>query len=239
MTRITGSNDIKDKKALALGRVGVLSNLDAYYKSQMKSAHELKGLMINLTKARRHKASGSIGKHNPYSSGDVREELRATTRLNMKGELSLSFQVEHNDEDVPSLEDEDSDVEMKCLPVQFSLLKVDDTKKPIKKENDELGSIEREGLRKRKTKDSNSTTPAKISSQSSGWINDESTLNQFEREEALLLKSDPINLFDAFPPASLRQSQKHARAALDGYINAANALSKILNQIKESNITDE
>ena len=216
----------------------VLSNLDIYYKTQIKASEEFKAAMMNLLKAKQHKGSGSIGA-DPYSSNDVREELYAQTRVQV---VVIDDSV-LSSEDVPELIDEEEDdfthANKICAAVEFKLVRGKKGTKKVK-QNDQSTStkVKSEGLRQRKkgadgSKENNNET----SKQSvDNWIEDDPL---YEKQKQKQLESDPIDLFGGFPPPSLRKAQQHAQSALNHYIKAAHTASIILEQVNNESAAEK
>ena len=211
----------------------LLANLNAYNTSHLSSCDHLKSSIINLTKARRHKQGALLSADRPYTAIDVREELRAS--LTLTAEYGNDYVQELGSVGEPDLVDEDdADTERICRrrKVEYQLQRY-----ARKSENADVGTksnapgskpnIMQEGLRQRKKGEGSQVDkdPA------GGWAEEE-TMNEFEREEKMLMESDPIDLFGAFPPPALKEAQRRARRALDGYIAAANAAALILHQVQ-------
>jgi len=194
---------------------------------------------MNLTKARRHKGSGSVGAFNHFSAKDVREELRASTRV-------FTLDEDGNEiigDDVPALleeEDEEGEEEEEgragdkggCKLVTFRLI---DANKELKKRREmKLNVVKKsDGVRQRKNSSgAKKDVDNSLEQPSSSWTK-ETFLNKFELEEQLLLESNPISLFGGFPPPSLKSAQINARKSLEGYIKAATLKASLINMMNK------
>ena len=215
----------------------LLSKLHEYDTCHKQSCIELKTSFMNLTKARRHKGSGSVGAFNNFSAKDVREELRASTRV-------FTLDEDGNEiigDDVPALlEDEDEEGEEEeraedkggCKLVTFRLI---DANKELKKRREmKLNVVKKsDGVRQRKNSNSVKKDVDNSPEQPSSSWTKETFLNKFELEEQLLLESNPISLFGGFPPPSLKSAQINARKALEGYIKAATLKASLINMMNK------
>jgi len=184
----------------ALPHVTAVCLLQAYADAHEKGNADLKSAMWSLNKARRQRGNGAR-----ISAWDVREELRArvvlresTPDLAVEG---VSVTTNSEEEDYFTLVDAVEEVaEMRG------------EKENVCKTN-AAAADDGGGLRRRKTGQD---------------IKKEWTEEQSPDEDDRLRSADPVDLFGAFPPRDLIVSQKSAKKALAGYIEAANLARAIL-----------
>jgi|AntRauTorckE5430_2_1112549.scaffolds.fasta_scaffold00878_6 hypothetical protein len=146
--------------------VDVLSRLDQYSTSHTKASTSFKSTIWNICKARRQK--GGLGVGFSVSASDVREELRAHVILECDDEHILV------DEDAKEKEFP-RDLPNDLFVLSFGI------PKESGKSNDAIKSLHETGLRKRKGKKGDPSSPSKWTEQS-----------HEDQLEDRLRKQDPI-----------------------------------------------
>eukprot|EP00979_Chaetoceros_neogracilis_P017046 scaffold10175_cov268-Chaetoceros_neogracile.AAC.2 len=190
--------------------VDVLSRLDQYSTSHTKASTSFKSTIWNICKARRQK--GGLGVGFSVSASDVREELRAHVILECDDEHIL-VDEDTKEKELPR------DIPNDLFVLSFGI------PKESGKSNDAIKSLHETGLRKRKGKKGDQSSPSKWTEQS-----------HEDQLEDRLRKQDPIELFGALPPTELKLAQKNAKETLQSYIDAANSAVEILRIIGETEL---
>jgi hypothetical protein len=198
---------IIEKMANETPTIDILVNLESYSQSHISASSSLKTAIWDLNKARRQRRRNMMGYGHAFSALDVREELRAQTKVECLNEE-------------PSLVDDDSDENVvNDHGDSFILCTVDvtnTTKDNVKESNDD-----NDGMRHRKSERSKPNTDQKQSKWTEEIIIDE--------EEMKLRNTNPLDLFGGgLTPRDLKLAQKHAKESLASYITAANDVAKIL-----------
>jgi hypothetical protein len=203
---------------MSTSKVSVLSLLDAYSNIHEQGQNSQKACTWQITVARRNK-----GRHGALTNGvlladDVREELRASKVL--KSACSE-----------PALMDEPLSP-TKTAKESFSMERQFVLADPTSKKNppvlDGFGDgkdKEASGLRRRKGAGENDSNEKKWSVEVE---EDEEKL-----EEERLRTANPLDLFGAMPPAELKKAQAEAYKALESYVEAANLVAAIQQELQK------
>lgn len=194
--------------------IDVLILLDSYIENKSNADANLKSAIWNIHKARRQKDALGVGLS--YSASDVREEIRAHTRLECDEEPHLVDEQPMHD----TLDEKSNSTS--SVETLFKLKYIHNSEKkqaPQEKQEEILKTInDNSGIRRRKGKESEE---AKLKSE---WVEE----TCIDAEEEKLHKMDPIELFGALPPRDLKLAQKQAKEMLELYVNAANKAVEIL-----------
>ena len=186
-------------------RIKVLSLLEAYEARQQEAQSIWKKSQWNITKARQHKGTDAV------TASFVREELRSRCMLV---------------EDAPPL------VEEEGSPKDFSAARHFRFVDPVEQEQTDKENAAKttaasssdsnaDGLRNRKTKESDSKKEWTVSEDS-----------DIVDEETKLRSVDPVELF-GFPTKELRQAKQEAHRAVALYVEAANLMLAIQQETKK------
>ena len=195
----------------------VLSLLEAYEERQQEAQKIWKKSQWNLTKAKQSKGSSDA-----VTATNVREELRPRCVLV---------------DDIPSLlEDEKGDKKKSSSSSTLPHFRVLDPveHEQLDKENaakappavSAADSNTTSGLRNRKAKESSSSETKKE------WTVTEEDSNFILDEETKLRSLDPIDLF-GLPTRELRLAKQEAHSAVALYVEAANLLLALQQEMKE------
>jgi hypothetical protein len=186
--------------------------LDSYDALHTKASSDLKISTWNLNKARRHKGGNFLSLNNSFTALNVREELRASARLQCKDGPGIDEEEKgHNKLQYATRGSVDED---------WIFLRLDDQQKEKSVEENvstDEGMLSA-GLRRRKGATGSEPT------EESNW----SVETYEDVAEERLRQANPIDLFGAFPPTDLKVAQKNARDSLASYIKAANIAAEIL-----------
>lgn len=209
--------------------ITVLSLLDSYNATHTTGSQSIKSCVLNITKARQLQGCKIIDGEDTsayYSACQVREEL-----LRARAIVTTST----------SDSDDRYSLSLDGLLVGETTLGSNMTKdEEFVTEESEVVTEEdnapnnKGGLRHRKkgsqTEETSEWTTTTTMEDQECTTNDAAA----EEEEEMLRSMDPINLFGAFAPPSLKEAQKNAKKALSSYIEAANLAAHLLSLINIS-----
>jgi len=213
--------------------IDVLSELEEYSNGSQSigvANESWKKAMFALTKANRNKDRGVVGMESFYTPQMVREDLEASVFVQVDYSDALP-----DDADAPDLtketeattKDEDQKIRKTTAPTYGFLdawARQQEEQKARKEQPSQSGSAKAaatkqasDGLRQRK---------GGVATTASESGSDKWTVEETQGSATHIANS--IDLFGAFPPRDLKTAQMHAKAAVEGYIQAANRVAKIL-----------
>ncbi len=210
--------------------VDALTLLDSYATSHDLATSSLKSAIWNISKARRQKGGHGIGFS--YSAHDVREELRAHSKLKINLKCTENYEpgLTNDDEAIADNKinkDGNGDGGKPVFELEYGYAKKIN-EKVLQKSTMNSSSLHDCGVRRRRGGDN--TGVVSKNAAPNQWSEEEIA----DEEEEKLRNLDPIELFGAFPPRELKLAQKKARESLEYYVDAANKAAEILRLIQNN-----
>ena len=182
----------------------ILVALESYNESHLSASSSLKSSVWNLYKARRQRERNAITLASAFSASDIREELRAQTRV--------TYKIDVNE---PELINENHVQKEKFhLSIRTDCIKGEQMISDSAVHNNV-------GMRQRRKGDNDCNKGCENNS----WTEE----SYYQEQESKLLNTDPLELFGGgLAPRELKLAQKHAKESLKHYISAANRAAEIL-----------
>jgi hypothetical protein len=222
--------------------LAVLEHLQEYANASRDAHTEIKSCLWQLTKSRRNVRGVMMRGTTDFKAELLREDWRARHRLvNQVDEGDL---VEERDDQTNVKSSSSSSSSIGSKPPQWKFQDV-----LVEKENSSKASsasisdtpTASTGLRQRKvnTDHTSNTEKSADSGDDATWtiVKEE----DLEDEELVMLRKDPIEFFGGGlgAPRDLRVAQQHAKQAMEGYIQAANEVTKLLTIILKEKQKEE
>jgi len=238
----------------------ILSSLDVYSQIHERTNVKQKMVLWEITKARRSKTRGGALMDGVLLADNVRQELRGTTRLDVLADTEEGGLIDKDNNNnssnrtstrtSTSTSTSTQEKNMVCNDTMtgqllFTLVNVHDNDKKKKMSTEEQKATStllpktnlEEGLRRRKGQTTRcGANTDECEKDGNNWAGSEVTDNdndddEEEEEEKRLIVEDPLDLFGAMPPTELRKAQKEAKQVLEGYVEAANLIVALQQQM--------